>query len=107
LRDPELFAEVEFGKELLRSTEPEAVVITPIESAVPLYYAERHLIQGVESEGLGPALVVARENFPGSPVYLAIPADAVPKFAAALREGQIVVRKSGIILVRVANQVGN
>jgi hypothetical protein len=107
LRDAEFFVDVLFGKELLRRTESGAVIITPLESAVPLYYSERHLIQGVDSErGLGPALVVAKKNFPNSPLYLAIPTDAAQKFATALTEGKMVERESTMILVKVAKQAG-
>ena len=107
LRVPEFFAEVEFGLNLLRDTESGSVVITPAESAVPLYYSQRHLIQGVGSErDFRSALIFARKNFPGSPLYLAIPSDLAQKFEAALAEGKIVGRRPGMILVRLANQVG-
>ena len=83
------------------------MVITPAESAVPLYYSQRHLIQGVGSErDFRSALIFARKNFPGSPLYLAIPSDLAQKFEAVLAEGKIVGRRPGMILVRLANQVG-
>jgi len=107
LRVPELFAEVEFGLDLLRDTESGSVVITPTESAVPLYYSQRHLIQGVDSErDFRSAVTFARKNFPGAPLYLAIPGDLAQRFEAALAEGRIVGRRPGMILVRLANQVG-
>ncbi len=103
----EFFAEVEFGMNLMRSTESGSVVITPTESAVPLYYSQRHLIQGVDSvEDFRSALVFARRNFPGSPLYLAIPTDSARKFEAALAEGTMVERRPGMILVRLANRAG-
>ena len=102
-RNAEFFAEVEFGLELLRYTASGSVVITPTESAVPLYYSQRHLIQGVDSEpDFQSALVFARKNFPGSPLYLAIPSDLAQKFAGALVAGKIVGRRPGMILVRLA-----
>lgn len=104
---PESFNEVQFGFDLLRNTEPGSVVITSTESAVPLFYSQRHLIQGVNSDrDFSAALVFARKNFPGSPLYLAIPAGFARQYPAALAEGKIVGRFSEMILVRLASYDG-
>ncbi len=103
LEDPETFSEVQFGLDLLRNTESGAVVITPDENMVPVYYSQRHHVQGVNSDqDVQSALVHARKNFPGSPLYLAIPATSAQLFAVSLAEGQLVGRFSGMTLVRVA-----
>lgn len=107
LLNPEASGEVQFGLDLLRNTEPGAVVITSTESAVPLFYSQRHLIQGVDSDQeFRSAIVFARKNFPGSPLYLTIPAGVGPQHLAALAEGKIVGRFSEMILVRLVNQDG-
>lgn len=100
LADPESFREVQFGLDLFLNTEPRSVVITPDENAVPVYYSQRHLIQGVNSDrDLQPALVFARKNFPGSPLYLAVDNTTAPHFVTSLAEGKLVGRFSGMTLI--------
>uniref|UniRef100_Q01XM2 Glycosyltransferase RgtA/B/C/D-like domain-containing protein n=1 Tax=Solibacter usitatus (strain Ellin6076) TaxID=234267 RepID=Q01XM2_SOLUE len=102
LEEPEAFSEVQFGLDLLRNTEPGAVVITPDENMVPVYYSQRHHVQGVNSDqDVQAALVHAVKNFPGSPLYLAIPTASAQLFPASLAKGQLVGRYSGMTLVRV------
>jgi len=69
-------------------TEPGAVVISPVSSLVPVYYSRRHIIRGI-ADGAALTYVLRRAaiDFPGAPVYLAIPptADPVPDELAARR----------------------
>jgi hypothetical protein len=104
LLNPDPYAEVQLGLDLLRNTEPGSVVITPEESAVPLYYSQRHLIQGVESEAdFRRVILFARKNFPGAPLYLAIPAGSVQPYLAAPGDSSIVGRFSEMTLIRLAS----
>ena len=67
-------ATVAYATDIRSATPPNAIVIVPMPSMVPVYYAERHLIRGVQDPDTLrwvndrlPAL------FPGAPVYLALP----------------------------------
>lgn len=74
---------VEFGRAIRNATPPGAVVLTPELSEVPIYYSQRHVIAGVVSdEDTRQVLPIARTNFPGAPLYLAI-----------YREGRAVILK--------------
>jgi 4-amino-4-deoxy-L-arabinose transferase-like glycosyltransferase len=55
------------------STPPNAVVLSPVESAVPIYYSNRHIVRGIQNDyWLQIAITKARVSFPGSPLYLAL-----------------------------------
>lgn len=65
-----------FSREIKDATEREAIVLVPPQTMTTIYYSDRHLIRGV-GEDATVEKVVERlpELFPGSPVYLALPAD--------------------------------
>lgn len=60
--------------QLLRAQTPaDAVILTPVESLVPTYYSQRHLVRGIESDALlRRATEQAHAAFPGSPLFLAV-----------------------------------
>ncbi|MBS1798748.1 MAG: hypothetical protein JSS95_02875 [Acidobacteria bacterium] len=65
---------VEFGKTIKAGTPPGSIVLAPLISSVPLYYSERHIVRGVDSpQAAMDALQIAHRDYPGAPVYLAIP----------------------------------
>jgi hypothetical protein len=50
-----------------------AVVLTPAESLVPVYYSQRHVIRGINSEvWLKWAIPQTRKEFPGAPLFFAV-----------------------------------
>lgn len=55
------------------NTPPNAVILSPVESAVPIYYSDRHIVRGIENDSwLRIAITQAHADFPGNPLYLAI-----------------------------------
>jgi hypothetical protein len=65
---------VRFGTDLREVCTPDAVILTPIESTVPVYYSRRHIIRVIENDDvLEAAVPQAAAAFPGSPLYLALP----------------------------------
>jgi hypothetical protein len=59
---------------VIRDRTPEgAVVLTPAESLVPVYYSQRHVIRGINSEEwLKWAIPQAHKEFPGTPLFFAV-----------------------------------
>lgn len=56
-----------------RSTPRTAVVLTPCESFVPVFYSHRHLVRGIQSDQwLQRSIGLAHNAFPGSPLFLAL-----------------------------------
>jgi 4-amino-4-deoxy-L-arabinose transferase-like glycosyltransferase len=105
--DPGFLGEVRLGMDLLRNTEPGSVVITTTDNSIPLFYSQRHLIQGVDSEqDFKSAIVFARKNFPGAPLYAAFAAAFAQQYLAAYGEGKRVGWSSGMILVRLPSHDG-
>jgi hypothetical protein len=48
-------------------------VLSPAESAVPIYYSGRHIVRGIQSEEwLRQAILQAHAVFPDSPLFLAV-----------------------------------
>jgi hypothetical protein len=55
------------------NTPPSAVTLATAESAVPIYYSDRHIVRGIATpELLRIAIPQARAAFPGSPLFFAI-----------------------------------
>jgi 4-amino-4-deoxy-L-arabinose transferase-like glycosyltransferase len=56
-----------------RNTPPNAVTLSSAESAVPIYYSDRHIVRGIATPALLKlALPQARAAFPESPLFFAI-----------------------------------
>jgi hypothetical protein len=54
-------------------TPPEAVTLSSAQSAVPIYYSDRHIVRGIVTPDLlRLAIPQAREAFPASPLFFAI-----------------------------------
>jgi 4-amino-4-deoxy-L-arabinose transferase-like glycosyltransferase len=54
------------------NTPPNAVILATAESAVPIYYSDRHVVRGIATpELLRLAIPQARVAFPGSPLFFA------------------------------------
>lgn len=76
---------VEYAREIQEATEPSAVVLTPEESMVPVYYARRHLIRGIlDDRRVDESLRSMNGVFPGNPVYLALHPDRLTGFTRTL-----------------------
>lgn len=90
---------IAFGRDIRSSTPPNAIVIVPMPSMIPVYYADRHLIRGVQDRAVLQAVIERMPAvFPGSPVYLALPpADADAASIRRLGEGFPLVRSSGAL----------
>ena len=55
------------------NTPPNAVTLSTAESAVPIYYSDRHIVRGIVTPDLlRLAIPQARAAFPGSPLFFAI-----------------------------------
>lgn len=82
---------VNYARAIRASTEPGAIIMAPLVSAVPLYYSERHIVRGVDSAAsIASDLPIIRREFPGQPVYLAIPPLLEKNFAPVISAGHIV-----------------
>jgi hypothetical protein len=55
------------------NTPPNAVALSSAQSAVPIYYSDRHIVRGIVTPDLlRLAIPQARAAFPGSPLFFAI-----------------------------------
>ena len=77
------------------NTSPDSVTLSPSESAVPIYYSERHVVRGIETpELLRLAIPQARVDFPASRLFFALQDKDRPAFYKAL-PGFVVVARQG------------
>jgi hypothetical protein len=68
-----------FSTGIRRATGPDAVVLSPLVSAIPLYYSKRHLIRCISNEGmLNHVLPYVHEQYPKARLYWATPLDSQP-----------------------------
>ena len=85
------------------NTTADAVTLSPSESAVPIYYSDRHIVRGIETpELLQAAITQARSDFPGSPLFFALLDVDQAAFASTLPELTFVARQgdSAIYMIR-------
>lgn len=93
---------VAYGHDIDRLTEPNAVVLTPEPSMMPVFYSHRHLILFVEDDAtLAQVLPQMRGVFVGSPVYLAIPRQQLQSFPAAQRVFPVAGSAGSLVLLKL------
>jgi len=73
-----------FGLRIKEATPQAAVILTPEDSMVPVYYSERHVIRCVTPETLMKKIQRAREVFPGFPLYVAFHGSQASEFQHVL-----------------------
>lgn len=68
-----------FSSGIRDATPQDAIVLSPLVSAIPLYYSERHLVRCIpDEEALARVLPYVRSQYPAAPLYWATPLDAAP-----------------------------
>jgi 4-amino-4-deoxy-L-arabinose transferase-like glycosyltransferase len=84
------------------NTPPNAVTLSATESAVPIYYSDRHIVRGIETpELLHVAIPQARAAFPDSPLFFALQDVDRPAFFRALPHFIVVARQGDSTLYAV------
>jgi hypothetical protein len=84
------------------NTPPDAVTLSTAESAVPIYYADRHIVRGIETPDLlHLAIPQARVAFPGSPLFFAIQDIDRPAFADSLQQLTVVAKQGDSTLYTI------
>lgn len=74
-----------FAVAVRSATPPNAIVFTTLDSMVPVYYSDRHIIRVVENDRhLEQLLPLAQAAFPGDPFFLALPTAALPLFPESI-----------------------
>lgn len=93
---------LEYAKDIESSTPASAVVLSPLDTMVPVYYSHRHMIRSVTDDGaLRSILHQARTVFPGSDIYIAIPPFNLGQFPCASSHFPLVKRTQNVILLKV------
>ena len=68
-----------FSAAIHRDTGPDAIVLSPLVSAIPLYYSERHLVRCISDEAMMKRVLPSiQQQYPSAPIYWATPLDAKP-----------------------------
>ena len=92
--------QIPFARAIRDNTAADAVVLVPSETKVHVYYSQRHLIRGIENDGvLDRALPMAVQAFPDSTLYLAMPPDETWRFPEALQRFSAQARSRDVILL--------
>jgi len=87
---------IRYAQDIRQATEPNAIVMAPLHSAVPLYYSERHIVREISgAEAIAQQLPILRREFPGSPIYFAVP----QSLAGDLPAGRVVSATSDAVIV--------
>lgn len=92
----------QFGVAVRRITPPGSVVITPVETAVPMFYSERHMIRGISNDTLlTQAVALAERRYPRAPVFVASPNTGIDQLPPASRTYPLVYAGPDAAVVRV------
>lgn len=93
---------LEYAHDIENSTPASAVVLSPLDTMVPVYYSHRHIIRSVaDDEALRSVTRQAVTIFPGSDIYIAIPPESVGRFSYASSDFPLVKRTRNMILLKV------
>ena len=94
---------MDYATDIESSTPTSAVILSPLNTMVPVYYSHRHIIRGVENdEVLRSVIRQAGSVFPGSEIYIAIPTDNLGQLSCASSRFPVVKRTQNMILLKVA-----
>jgi hypothetical protein len=84
------------------NTPPGAVTLSAAESAVPIYYADRHIVRGIKTPDLlHLATPQAHIAFPGSPLFFAIQDIDRATFADSLQQLTVVAKQGDSTLYTI------
>jgi len=91
---------LEYAAAIRDNTGPDAVVLSPLPSLVPVFYSRRHVIRNVGNDS-AVWFVLERVGtvFPGSAVYLALPGPGSGSFRRSVADGRLVVRDRRLTLI--------
>jgi 4-amino-4-deoxy-L-arabinose transferase-like glycosyltransferase len=85
-----------------QNTPPNSVTLSPAESAVPIYYSDRHIVRGIETpELLHLAIPQARAAFPDSRLFFALQDIDRPAFSGALPGFTVIARQGDSTLYAI------
>jgi len=93
---------IRFSTEIKNATLPGSIVLSPVLSAVPIYYSERHIVRGIASQdAVNDELPIIRTEFPNAPIYLAIPPFLAPAYQQTLSHATIVSSSPDTLVARL------
>lgn len=92
---------IRYAQDIRDATEPGSVIMAPLVSAVPIYYSQRHIVRGVgDVSAVQDELQRIHRDFPGSPIYIAIPPFLSANFAQILSHQTVVSSTPDAIIAR-------
>jgi Dolichyl-phosphate-mannose-protein mannosyltransferase len=106
VRDAKLPSEAPLYQDLSsmiqHNTPPNSVTLSATESAIPIYYSDRHIVRGIISPDLlQVAIPQARTAFPGSPLFFAIQDVDRPAFSGSLQQLAVVAKQGDSTLYTI------
>jgi Dolichyl-phosphate-mannose-protein mannosyltransferase len=85
-----------------RNTPPNAITLSPAESAVPVYYSNRHVVRGIATPDLlRLAIPQAHADFPGSPLFFALRDADSAYFTGTLPQLTLIARQGDSTLYAI------
>jgi hypothetical protein len=91
-----------YARAIEAAAEPDAVVVTPEESMMPVYYSRRHLWRAVADDAaLRLSLPDLRRRFPCAPLYLALRPGRTGGFEGSLRRHRAVHRSADLLFLEL------
>lgn len=93
---------IRYAQDIHNATATGSIVMAPLESAVPIYYSDRHIVRGISNDdALQEELPRIRREFPDCPVYLAIPPFLAGSFASVIPRAEIVASTPDTIILKL------
>jgi hypothetical protein len=89
---------ISYAQEVRQNTPANAVIGSPEMTLEVPYYAQRHIVRGIQNDELVALLREHADEFPASPVMVAIPRGEIASFPCTLAAFPHTELKSGILL---------
>lgn len=95
---------VQYSRDVERSTPPNAVVMMPPSSLLPVYYSHRHILRSAhDDEAVALLLGKVDDVFPGSPVFLALPPQNLGNWKESVNRFLVFTQSPYVVLLFVGD----
>jgi len=97
---------VRFANLVHSSTPPDAIIFMPVETVVPVFYSDRHLIRNITNDDvLAQTLPFAQRAFPGAPFFLAVPTSTISLFPQSIARSDLIAQTKEEVVYKLHSAV--
>lgn len=93
---------IRYARDIRAVTDSQAVIMSPYDSLLGVYYSERHTVRGIRDDlGLEKHLAFIQQEFGARPLFLALRSDDTKSFARAIQRYPVAKQTPELLLLRL------